>query len=287
MNGWLIQIFFSILALVLSNLILKNTKISLQILKKLFLRYHVTQKSKFFEYKIENVKFFNVYQKTADGLVLGMWVLEPLIIDKNTKCVVALHGTGSNRRDFVTSYRVDRFVAYNYILIVPEYRQFGDSKGIYDIKKVNYDVENACDYCLNKYNLQPILFGFSLGGSIALEYAQSKNFKNKIILLNSFKSTIDILEIQKLWKIVIFIIPWLRNQVKNNFNYDNMKSITKIESKNILIMHGNADEMVPFNHSIDMANLIGCKLIIFPNKGHHSVFDDESVFFESDRFIRK
>lgn len=253
----------------------------------IFLNNYGTKAGNFSRYKNNDVNFKNIYLTSKDGVEIGVWILEPKSINSNTKYLIALHGTGQNRKSFINSFKIDKLVNLNIVLLVPDYRAFGDSEGEYDVGNVNYDVDAVYDYCKKAYGKRPEFLGYSLGGAVALEYSRYRPHNQKIILVSTFTSTIDILREDKKWKLAESVFPNAEKEIEKHFNYDSINAIGLCNSKNVLILHGDADKTVPYEHGVLLATKINCNLVTFSNCDHFSIFDGEKLFDEINKFLNE
>ena len=122
-------------------------------------------------------------------------------------------------------------------------------KGLYD------DGKSAIDWLAKKGVREKdiILYGESLGTGVATHLAQNKNFAG-IILETPFTSMID--AAKKFY-------PYIPVNLLLKDKFENKKKIKNINSP-ILVMHGEADQIVPF--------LMGKKIYEIANEPKYSYF---------------
>ena len=122
-------------------------------------------------------------------------------------------------------------------------------KGLYD------DGKSAIDWLAKKGVREKdiILYGESLGTGVATHLAQNKNFAG-IILETPFTSMID--AAKKFY-------PYIPVKLLLKDKFENKKNIKNINSP-ILVMHGEADQIVPFS--------MGKKIYEIANEPKYSYF---------------
>ena len=122
-------------------------------------------------------------------------------------------------------------------------------QGLYD------DGQSAIDWLAKKGVREKniILYGESLGTGVAIHLAQNKNFAG-IILETPFTSMID--AAKKFY-------PYIPVNLLLKDKFENKKKIKNINSP-ILVMHGEADQIVPFS--------MGKKIYEIANEPKYSYF---------------
>ncbi|KAK6089502.1 hypothetical protein P3W45_001501 [Vairimorpha bombi] len=150
-----------------------------KILKQIFMGTACTKQPKeYFKYG----SYENIVLKARDGINIGAALFKPEEVNKDTKFVIFLHGSGTNRDDISTAGQIKYFVSDNYVLLIPDYRDFGDSEGEFTRETVNLDVLASFDFLINNYEAKSIsVIAFSFGTTISAEYIkfihESKNLK--------------------------------------------------------------------------------------------------------------
>tara|TARA_B100001109_G_C18842843_1_gene465392 strand:- start:1323 stop:1835 length:513 start_codon:yes stop_codon:yes gene_type:complete len=156
----------------------------------------------------------------------------------------------------------------NINFLIVSWRGFSGNKGKPTEEGLYKDANAALDWLKNK-NINEesiIIYGESLGTGVAVEIAQNSNFAG-VILESPFTSMID----AGASKYPIFPIRLLLKD-----KYESDKKIKNINSP-ILIMHGEADRIVPF--------WMGKKMYELANKPKYSYFpknDDHMMEFNKD-----
>lgn len=176
--------------------------------------------------------FKDLTLSTSDGERLNAWYV-PV---KNAKFVLLFfHGNGGN-----LSNRIEKIAFFNslgFSVFIVEYRGYGKSSGSPSEKGFYLDAQAGYDYLVNDMKFRPkqiVLFGESLGGSVALECA-SKNKVSAVILESTFSSMEAMAK-----KVCPFFPIWI---LQSRFD-----SLVKIGSLGVplLMIHSREDEIVPF-----------------------------------------
>ena len=226
------------------------------------LLYHPTENNYFGDQltvKIEKVKIL-----TEDNFELLAWYHEKDI--KKNKTILYFHGNAGSLENRI--HKINNFenIDINFLLI--SWRGFSGNKGKPTEQGLYKDAYAAIDWLknkgINKNNI--IIYGESLGTGIATEVAQGNSFAG-VILESPFTSMID----AGASKYPIFPIRLLLKD-----KYESNKKIKNIKSP-ILIMHGEADKIVPF--------WMGKKLYELANQPKYSYFpkyDDHMMEFNKD-----
>ena len=209
--------------------------------------------------KIEKVKI-----KTEDKIDLIAWYLEKDI--KNYKTILFLHGNAGSLENRI--HKINHFGDMNINFLLLAWRGFSGNKGYPTEQGLYIDAKSAVDWLINKgiKNEDIIIYGESLGTGVATQISQNNNFAG-VILESPFTSMVDAAKS----KYPIFPIRLLLKD-----KYESDKKIKNIISP-ILIMHGEADKIVPF--------WMGKKMYELANDPKYSYFpkyDDHMMDFNKD-----
>jgi pimeloyl-ACP methyl ester carboxylesterase len=278
-----------------------------RLVKPLFLSNILSKEGDFNKNIFDNtINFQNLYLKTKDNCKIGCWLLKPFkLLHEPMNYVILLHGTGSNRIDFCSSFRVQDIVNLNYTILIPDYRDFGDSEGEFYVKTVNYDIDVCMDFMKKNYSENIHLIGFSLGAAVALEYTRyiqkekinlaedydhtminkCDSFRGKVVLIAPFHSTLKILNDQWLWYLATFIIPYASSKVENEFNYNSIENIKLLKKENVFLLHGKKDRMVDFSHSVELHRNFNCKFYSGEDDDHFTLMTKKDCWREISDFL--
>lgn len=186
--------------------------------------------------------------------------------------VVYLHGNAENISTHLPN--VAWLPQFGYRVILPDYRGYGGSEGTAEISGVHADVARVFRWLADQEtDLSPplILYGQSLGGSLALTVAAEPEFRSLfdlVIAESPFASyrTIAREKLATTW--LTYPLQWpLGFLVPDHFSP--ILHIECIESP-VLLLHGEKDGTVPFSHSEALCTKISgrCQLWRFPGAAH-------------------
>ena len=188
--------------------------------------------------------FEKVVIKTEDGLKISAWFIPA---DNAAFTVLMCHGNGGNM-----THRLDTINILNELglsCMIFDYRGYGSSQGKPTEEGTYLDVGAVFKWLGDEKAIAPksiILFGRSLGGSVASHLAQSVTVAG-MVLESAFTSYIDIGK---------KFYPYLPVRWFATFNYATAEYIRKVACP-ILIIHSRNDEIIPFEFGLrlyDAAN---------------------------------
>ena len=202
--------------------------------------------------------------KTDDNVELLAWYHEKDI--EKYKTILFLHGNAGSLENRI--HKINHFNDMDVNFLIISWRGFSGNKGKPTEKGLYKDAKSAVEWLKNKGINQKniIIYGESLGTGVATEISQNDNFAG-IILESPFTSMVAAGKS----KYPIFPIGLLLKD-----KYESDKKIKNIQSP-ILIMHGEADTIVPF--------WMGKKLYELANQPKYSYFptyDDHMMEFNKD-----
>ncbi|MCF8131129.1 MAG: alpha/beta hydrolase [Deltaproteobacteria bacterium] len=172
--------------------------------------------------------------KAEDGTNLHGWFFP---LPGRSPVILFCHGNAGN-----ISHRlgnVQKLLSNGCQVFIYDYRGYGKSTGNPSRKGIYSDGVAAYDYLVKNRNISPdriFLFGRSLGAAVAMEIAIQRPVK-RLILESAFTSTKGLARTMPLFTLISPFLP---------AHYNNLKKIEMITVP-ILIIHGNRDEIIPFN----------------------------------------
>ncbi len=185
------------------------------------------------------LRYETVFFKTADEVKLSGWFIPA----KESRGVILFcHGNAGN-----ISHRLETIQTFYNLglsVFIFDYRGYGESEGKPTEQGTYFDAEAAWQYLFQEKKVpssEIIVFGRSVGGSIAAWLAQDHTVK-ALIIESAFTSIYDIGR---------ELYPFIPIRLLSRFNYNTMQYLRKISCP-VLIVHSRDDEIIPFNH--------GCKL---------------------------
>ncbi len=209
--------------------------------------------------KIEKVKI-----KTEDNIDLLAWYHKK--DNKKYKTILYLHGNAGTLENRI--HKINHFDDMNINFLLLSWRGFSGNAGKPTEKGLYQDARSAVKWLINKgvdeENI--IIYGESLGTGVATEISQNKDFAG-IILESPFTSMIAAGKS----KYPIFPIKFLLKD-----KYESDKKIINIKSP-ILVMHGEADNIVPFWMGEKMFQLAN-----EPKYSYFSKYDDHMMEYNEN-----
>jgi len=180
------------------------------------------------------LNYQDVYFEAGEGQLHG-WFFP---IEQGRHVILFCHGNAGNITHRLENVKL--LLEKGLQVFIFDYRGYGrSSKGRNSEKEIYEDAGAAYDWLIQEKGIMPgdiILFGRSLGGAAAISLALSRQIKF-LIIESVFTSTRDIAKTMPLFFLLSPILPR---------NYNNLEKIKDIRTPK-LIIHGDADEIVPFS----------------------------------------
>tara|TARA_B100001079_G_scaffold89652_1_gene76991 strand:- start:404 stop:1108 length:705 start_codon:yes stop_codon:yes gene_type:complete len=200
--------------------------------------------------------------KSLDDIELLSWYYNKDL--KKYKTILFLHGNAGALENRI--YKLNHFKNMDINFLIISWRGFNGNKGKPTEKGLYKDARGAVAWLKTKGITEKdiVLYGESLGTGIAIEIAQNKNFAG-IILESPYTSMIDLGKDK---------YPFLPVKLLLRDKYESINKIKNINSP-ILVMHGKADNIVPF--------YMGEKLYKYANKPKYfyfSEYDDHMMKYD-------
>jgi len=209
--------------------------------------------------------------KTEDDIELLSWYHSKNPEDYKT--ILFLHGNAGTLENRI--YKINHFKDVNVNFLIIAWRGFSGNKGKPSEKGLYEDAKSAIKWLKNKGITEEniIIYGESLGTGVAIEIAQNKNFAG-VILETPFTSMVSVGQS----KYPFFPVNFLLID-----KYESDKKIKNIKSP-ILIMHGEADKIVPFWMGKKMYELAN-----EPKYSYFSKYDDHMMEYNENllKVLRK
>jgi hypothetical protein len=183
--------------------------------------------------------FEDVTLQSADGLKLNGWYVPA---NSSNPTILFCHGNGGN-----IMHRLDTInVFYNLGLncFIFDYRGYGKSEGKPSEEGTYLDARAAYDWLVNVKKLSPnniIIFGRSIGGSIAAQLA-SKVAAKSLILESTFTSYADMGK---------KFYPYMPVRWFARFKYSTIDYIKDVHCP-VMVIHSRNDELVPFEFGLEL-----------------------------------
>ena len=205
--------------------------------------------------------FESVVFKSGDGLLLSGWYIPapsegraeaasaqsgnslPMGQAENSEFTVLFcHGNGGNMMHRLDSINILYNLGLNCFIF--DYRGYGNSKGKPSEEGTYTDVKAAYDWLREEKKISPsniIIFGRSLGGSIAAQLA-SKVEARALIIESAFTSYVAIG--RKFY-------PYMPVRWFARFSYQTIDYVKEVDCP-VMIIHSRGDEIIPFEFGLEL-----------------------------------
>ena len=180
--------------------------------------------------------------------------------------VLVAHGIGANKQNFLYPVKMVNDLGYGVLII--DFRAHGDSRGMFSTLgfREAEDVKASFDWLLAREPGRPVYaLGFSMGAA-AVVHAQAKyGIFEKVVLDSCFESLQEMAGKQFLviygplaplgWKQLRFW-AWGLTGV-DPANNSPGQAIRGFGETPVLLIHGGADPLIPYDHSIRLSERLG------------------------------
>jgi fermentation-respiration switch protein FrsA (DUF1100 family) len=208
---------------------------------------------------------------TTDGERVIVWHVPPR---GDNPVVLYFHGNGGSLRYRAARYRT---LAESGIgLVALSYRGFAGSTGSPSEPGLMTDAAAAYKFAVARYAPERIaVWGESLGGGVAVQIAARERV-GKLILEAPFTSAAEVAQ-------RAYVIFPVRLLMHDQFRSDEHIGRVKVP---VLVMHGERDNVVPFDLGERMVGLIAApkKFVRYPEGGHNDL-DLHGATQEAIRFL--
>lgn len=187
-----------------------------------------------------DLPFDDVNFQTIDGLTLHGW----FVPGGRRETMLWCHGNAGN-----ISHRLDNMkILHDRIgigMFIFDYRGYGHSQGQPSEAGTYLDAEAALAYLQSRTDIDQdaiVIFGRSLGGAVAVDLA-SKYPCMGLILESTFTSLVDLFEMP-------IDIKELRSRM-SPIKYNSFSKVKRVKAP-LLMLHGDRDEVVPFQSGLTL-----------------------------------
>lgn len=213
------------------------------------------------------LSYEDIFFKTEDGVELNGWFIPA---ERARSTILFLHGNAGN-----ISHRFEKIQIFHDLdlnVFIFDYRGYGKSRGSPSENGLYLDAKAAYDHLVSKEGIRKdeiILFGESLGGSVAVDLASKREVK-AIIVESTFSSAKDIAR-----RIYPFIPQFFITS-----DFDSVKKIKDVRIPK-LIIHSVDDEIVPFDLGQKLFEIAPSpKTFLKLRGGHNTAFLDSEAEFK-------
>ena len=238
--------------------------LSILILLFLFQRNLMYQpdENNYFGDKLE-VEIEKVNIKTSDDINLLGWFHNKNL--EKYKTIIYFHGNAGKLENRI--YKLNHFEDLNVNFLIIAWRGFSGNEGKPSENNLYTDGISGIEWLKKKGVTEKdiIIYGESLGTGIATEIAQNKNFAG-LILETPFTSMVEAAK---------NFYPYIPVGLLLKDKYKNQEKIKNINIP-VLVMHGEADQIVPFwmgKKIFDLANN--------PKYSYFTEYDDHMMEYDS------
>tara|TARA_B100001027_G_scaffold162905_1_gene115352 strand:- start:547 stop:1365 length:819 start_codon:yes stop_codon:yes gene_type:complete len=218
---------------------------------------------------IEKVKIY-----TKDDIELLGWYHKKDL--QKYKTVLFFHGNAGSLENRI--YKLNHFRKMDINFLIIAWRGFSGNKGKPSEQGLYEDGRSAINWLLSQGIKEKniVIYGESLGTGVATHLSQNRNFAG-VILETPFTSMIDAAKV---------FYPYIPVSLLLKDKYNNKSKIKNINVP-VLIMHGEADQIVPFFMGREMHDIANKpKYSYFTKHDNHMMEFDENLIKALNSFLR-
>lgn len=225
----------------------------------------------------EDLKISEHRITTRDGEQLHAWWMP---VDTAEYTVLFFHGNAGNISRGEKRMRLFHEMGCNALAV--DYRGYGISTGSIGKEEDIYEDANASwKYLTETLNIleeKIIIWGWSLGGAVAVDLAQNKNC-HALVMESTFFRLKDISK-KTYW--------FLPNKLLLRFRFTSGEKLLKIHAP-VLFIHSKADKTIPYEHGKRLfEKFSGEKRFIDITGDHnHGIFDSQEKFISEAKTFMK
>ena len=211
--------------------------------------------------------------RTNDNIDLLGWYYQKDI--KKFKTILFFHGNAGSLENRI--HKLNHFKDMNINFLIIAWRGFSGNKGKPSEKGLYEDGDSSIQWLLNKgiKETDIIIYGESLGTGVATHLSQNRNFAG-LILETPFTSMVDAAKT---------FYPYIPVKFLLKDKFENKKKIKNINLP-ILVMHGEADQIVPFSMGKKMYQLANePKYSYFTKHDNHMMEFDKNLIKALNSFL--
>ena len=189
---------------------------------------------------------------TQDKVTLRGWLVRHPNATR-VKTVIALHGYPADKGNILP---VIAFLSKSYNLLLFDFRYLGASEGRYSTIGANEtrDLESAIDFLKGRGVREIGVWGFSMGGAVALMAAPNRPEIKAVVSESSYAQLDLMAPLLFQFPLLRHPLAWLTGLWARLFLGINLKKVSPMDSaKNlkipVLIVHSKGDNLIPFDHA--------------------------------------
>jgi len=190
---------------------------------------------------------------TKDNITLRGWFLPHASNPEGVKTIIALHGWPADKGNI---FPVISFLNHRYNLLLFDFRALGKSDGKYSTigAKEQEDLRAAIDYLKTRDIDQIGIWGFSMGGAVALMTAPEAPEIRAVVAETSYASLDRMAPEVFPLPLIRYPLAYLTGVWAKLFLGIDIKNVSPVESAKqidipVLLIHSTNDEVIPFSHA--------------------------------------
>jgi fermentation-respiration switch protein FrsA (DUF1100 family) len=202
------------------------------------------------------MEYRDVTLRTSDGVDIHGW----FVPGPGSRVLLFFHGNAGNISHRLDSIR--QFHSLGLSVFIIDYRGYGQSGGRPSEAGMARDALAAWEYLSGDMGIDPgdiILFGRSLGGSIAAELAANTE-PLALIVESAFTSVPDIAG---------ELYPWLPARWLSRMRHATRDYVADARAP-VLVIHSRDDEIIPYHHGERIFESAGEPRTLLPLRGSHN-----------------
>lgn len=229
------------------------------------------------------LKYEDIELKTEDGLKLSAWFIPTSNPQPPTTAIILIHGYPAEKADLLY---LAKTLTSDFSLLLFDMRSFGQSEGRASTlgKKEMSDLGAALDFLENRGYAKIGVFGFSLGGAVAIIKAADDR---RITAIAAYAPFADLKLLgydayKNLWILKYPLVELLSLWAKLFFDYDvatlSPEKAAALLQIPIFLFHQQADDQIPFEHAQRLQKALAQNpnaVFDFPEGGAHGYFPSD------------
>ncbi|MGN7809765.1 alpha/beta hydrolase [Flavobacterium sp. KACC 22758] len=252
---------FLIIALLCFFLVIYILIISYVYFNQVELVFHSSRLPKDYKFGYQQ-KFEEINITSFDGVNLNGLLFKA---EKSKGLVFYLHGNAGTLETWGSIAK--RYTSLGYDIFILDYRSFGKSEGkIEDEEQLSKDISIVYNSISKRYSKDKIIIaGYSIGSGFAVKLAV-ENKPKALILQAPYYNFLELSSSR---------VPFFPDFMKK-FSLETNVYLPEVKAP-IYIFHGTDDQLIPFNNSVRLKELLKSKINFYPlkNQGHIGVNENE------------
>lgn len=222
-----------------------------------------------------NKQDFNLCPNFADAEKIIIKGTRIYFKRNSDKLIIFYHGNAGSACD--RKFIKDHLEKLGFSYIFVEYAGYSNDKEKPAQKLLMKDVENVNYFLENREFNSIVIMGESLGSSLAL-YHSSLAKENKLLLISPFFTLSNLAK---------KVFPFYPISLMLLDNYDNTKWMEGVN--NVLIIHGNIDNIIPISESKKLFDKIRAKskqFIEISGGNHNDIYSFDRTWSAIDNYLK-